>query len=164
MEQVECAALEVLAGDIFQRLPAGPQVHAVSYLRVAGHGPDHRVLEMRNQFGNGVGGNHRVGVDTDVDFLAQPVERVVQCGGLAGVGLGKHLDMPCLDLRRIGLASYLCGPIRRPVVNHNHMQVLVVGVKHRADSTDDHRLFVIGGNEHRDARVVARGGQVVRLP
>ena len=42
VEQVQRAALEVLAGDVFEGLPARPQVHAVAHLGVAGHGADAR--------------------------------------------------------------------------------------------------------------------------
>ena len=42
VEEVEGAALEVLAGDVFEGLPAGPQIDAVADLGVAGHGADAR--------------------------------------------------------------------------------------------------------------------------
>ena len=43
------------------------------------------------------------------------------------------------------------------------MQVLVVGVEHRADGADDDLLFVVGGNEDGDARIEAGRGLAVRL-
>ena len=42
VEEIESAALEVLAGDVFEGLPARPQIHAVAHLGVAGHGADAR--------------------------------------------------------------------------------------------------------------------------
>ena len=40
VEEIEGAALEVLAGDVFERLPAGPEVDAIADLGVAGDGAD----------------------------------------------------------------------------------------------------------------------------
>ena len=49
VEEIERAALEVLAGDVLERLPAGPEVDAVADLGVAGDGADLRVGEVRDQ-------------------------------------------------------------------------------------------------------------------
>jgi len=40
VEEIEGAALKVLAGDVFEGLPAGPEVDAVADLCVAGDGAD----------------------------------------------------------------------------------------------------------------------------
>ena len=45
VEEVECAALEVLAGDVFEGLPAGPEIDAVADLGIAGDGADARDLQ-----------------------------------------------------------------------------------------------------------------------
>ena len=66
VEEVEGAALEVLAGDVFESLPARPQVHAVAHFGVAGHGADGGILKVGNELGDGVGGDHGIGIDADV--------------------------------------------------------------------------------------------------
>ena len=49
VEEIESAALEVLRGDVLEGLPAGPEVHAVADLGVAGDGADARVGEVRTR-------------------------------------------------------------------------------------------------------------------
>ena len=111
VEEIECAALEILAGDVFQSLPSRPQVHTIAHLGVAGHGADARVFEVRNQLGDGVGGDDCVGVDADVDFFREAVECVVKRGSLASVGLGEHLHAAGDNLRGVGFASHLGGAV-----------------------------------------------------
>ena len=50
VKEVESAALKILAGDVFEGLPAGPEIDAVADLGVAGDGADSGILEMRNEF------------------------------------------------------------------------------------------------------------------
>ena len=45
VEEIEGAALEVLAGDVFEGLPARPEVDAVADLGVAGDGADAGIFE-----------------------------------------------------------------------------------------------------------------------
>ena len=91
-----------------------------------------------------------------IDLFVHAVERVVERGGLASVGLGKALHAAGGNLARVGCARHLGGAIRRAVVDDDDVQILVVGVQHRADGADDDRLFVVGGNEHGDARIDSR--------
>ena len=49
IERVQRAPLEVLAGDVLQRLPARPQVHPIADLGVARHGGDLGIAEVRHQ-------------------------------------------------------------------------------------------------------------------
>ena len=113
VEEVQRAALKVLAGDIFQRLPAG-QVDSVTHLGVAGHGPDLRVGEVGNQVGDGVARDDAVGVDTDVDILAGLGEPEVERVGLASVGLGQQMQSAGGDLRRIGVEDRPIGIVLSP--------------------------------------------------
>ena len=94
MKQIQGAALEVLAGDVFQSLPAGPEVYAIANLCIAGDGAEARVFEVRNELGDGVGGDDRIGVDAYVNVLRQPVEGEVERGGLAPVGLESTCTRP----------------------------------------------------------------------
>ncbi len=45
---VQRAAFEILAGDVFERLPARPEIHAVADFGVAGHGCNFRIEEVRH--------------------------------------------------------------------------------------------------------------------
>ena len=103
VEEVQRAALEVLAGDVLERLPARPQVDAVAHLGVAGDRADLRVGEVADQVGDGVVRDDAVGVDADVDLLAGLGEREVERVGLASVGLGQHGQPAGGDLRRVGV-------------------------------------------------------------
>ena len=103
VEEVEGAALEVLAGDVFEGLPAGPEIDAVADLGVSGDGADERVLEVGNELADGVGGDDGVGVDADIKLFGEAVEGEVERGGLASVGLGEHLDAAGGDLGGVGL-------------------------------------------------------------
>ena len=57
----------------------------------------------------------------------------------------------------IGLARNLEGAVVRAVVDHDDAQVLVVRVQHGADGAHDDLLFVVGGDEHGDARAEIAG-------
>jgi hypothetical protein len=159
VETIQSAALEVLAGDVFEGLPAGPEIDAVAHLGVAGHGADQRILEVGNQLADGVGGDDGVGVDADVDLFGEPVEGVVERGGLAAVGLGEHLHAARGDLGGVSLAGHLGGAVARAVVDDDDVEVGVVGVEHRADGADDDLFLVVGGNQHGHAGVEAGRGR-----
>ena len=118
---------------------------------------------MGNQLGDGVGGDHGVGVDADEDLLVHALERVVERGGLAFIALGENLNAAGGDLLGVGRGGHFGGAVLRAVVDDDDVEVLVVGVEHRADGADDDRLFVVSGNENRDARVVAGRGLAMRL-
>ena len=89
-QHIECAAFEILAGDVFERLPARPQIHAVTHFCVACDRPDLRVDEMRDQPRDGVGGDDGIGVDTDKQFsIADVLDAVVESLGFARVSFAK---------------------------------------------------------------------------
>ena len=98
VEEVEGAALEVLAGDVLEGLPAGPEVDAVADLGVAGDGADLGVGEVADEVGDGVVGDDAVGVDADVDLFVDVLEGEVEGVGLAAVGLGEDGEAAGGDL------------------------------------------------------------------
>ena len=130
-EGVEGAAVEVLAGDVLEGLPAGPQVDAVADLGVAGHGSDARILEVRHQVGDGVGADQGIGIDADEDLLGHELEGVIEGAGLAAVFLAQHGDATAGDLIGEGLAGDLGGAVRGAVIDHHHAQVGIGGVRAR---------------------------------
>ena len=87
VEQDQRAPFEVLTGDVLQRLPARPQIHAVADLGIAGHGADSRVFEVRNQLRDRIHGDHGIGIDADVDLFVDALQPVIERRGLAAIGL-----------------------------------------------------------------------------
>ncbi len=80
-------------------------------LALPGHGADQRIFEVRNELGDGVSGDHGVGVNANVNIFRHAIEREVERGGFASVGLGKHLHAACGNLRGIGFAGHLGGAV-----------------------------------------------------
>src|SRR5262249_32903721 len=62
------AAVEVLAGDVLDRLPVRQRVDAIADFDVTGHGANARVGEVPHQPLNGVLGEDRVGIEGDDDL------------------------------------------------------------------------------------------------
>ena len=155
VKQIKSPALEVLAGDIFEGLPASPEVDAVADFGVSGDGADQRVFKVRNELADGVGGDDGVGVDADVKLLRQAVEGEVQRGGLASVGLAENLNAAGGYLGGVSRARDLGGAVAGAVVDDHDMKVGVVGVEHRADGADNDLFLVVGGDEDGDAGIEA---------
>ena len=88
---VERPAFEVLAGDIFQRLPARPEIDAVAHLGIARHGCNFRIQKVRHHARNRIGSDDGVGIDANKNFRIDDVfKSKVERLGLAGVGSGKN--------------------------------------------------------------------------
>ena len=94
--QVEGATLKILAGDVFESLPAGPEIDAVPDFGVAGNGSNILVAEMRNEVRYGVAGNDGIGVHADENRLvvAQVLKPEIESPRFATVGLGDDNQMP----------------------------------------------------------------------
>ncbi len=90
VEQIQRAAFEVLDGDVFKRLPARPQVHAIAHLGIAGHRADLRIGKVADQARDRVVRDHAVGVDADIDLFVDLLQREIQRLRLAAVRLGQH--------------------------------------------------------------------------
>src|SRR5690242_7315279 len=54
VEQVKCAAVEILAGDVFNGLPFGKHVHLISHFYIAGNRPHFFTREHFHQAGNSI--------------------------------------------------------------------------------------------------------------
>src|SRR5580658_4194691 len=67
VEEIEGATLEVLAGDVLEGLPAGPEVHAIADLGVAGDGADLWVGKVRHKAADGIVRDDAVGIDAHID-------------------------------------------------------------------------------------------------
>src|SRR5208283_2168001 len=88
---IECSALEILAGDVFERLPACPEIDAVADFSIAGDRCNFRIEEVRDHAGDGIGSDDGIGVNADEKFgIADVLQSKVQRLGLASVGLGEY--------------------------------------------------------------------------
>jgi hypothetical protein len=91
-KEVPGAPLEVLRGDILERLPARVPVHAVADLGVSGHRAHARVFERLDQPRHRVGHEERVAVERDHHLAARMGKAQVQRGRFAAVGLPEDAD------------------------------------------------------------------------
>src|SRR5208282_4684487 len=154
---VERSPLEILAGDVFQCLPARPQVDAVADLGIAGHGCNFGIEKVRYEPRDRIGSNNCIGIDTDEDLgIANVLQSKVKRLGLAAVGLGEN-QYPAGSLfggkRPAGdFQSTILGT----VVDHDHAQIGIVGVECALDGAFDDLLLVISGDENRDPGPVGR--------
>ena len=88
-KEIERATLEILRRDVFECLPARPEVDAIADLGVSCDGSDLRIREVRHEIAYGIVRDDAVGIDADVDLFVDVFEREVECIGLAAVGLGQ---------------------------------------------------------------------------
>ena len=118
VEEIECAALEVLAGDVFKRLPARPQVHAIADLGVACHCADLRVGEVADQFGDGVVRDDSIGIDADVDlFVDRSKAQSSAPRPCRHWAWSARCRRPDADIGRVGVARNLVGVVLRTVID-----------------------------------------------
>ncbi len=78
IQEIEGALFHVLAGDVFERLPAREPAGAIANLNVAGGGADLRIGKVAEQIGDGVGLDFGVRVNGDDEFRLRMGERIVQ--------------------------------------------------------------------------------------
>src|ERR1700680_951701 len=87
-QNVKGPALEVLAGDVFESLPACPQIDAIAHLGIARDRPDFWIDKVRHQSGDCIGSDDGVGIDAHKKFrLTNMFNAVVERLGLARVPL-----------------------------------------------------------------------------
>ena len=91
------AAVEVLAGDVLDRLPVRQRIDAVADLHVAGDRADERIGEAADELADRVAREDRVGVERDDDLAARVRDAAIQRRRLAGVLLPQQ---PHADRRR----------------------------------------------------------------
>ena len=156
IHRVQRAPLEVLAGDVFQRLPTRPQIHAVSDFGIAGNRADLGIAEVRHQLRNRVGRDDGVGIDAHEylfgDLLQGEIERV----GLARVRFGEQRHAASSNLVPECAACDFKRRVFRAVIDNDDPQILVIGVQHRAHRALDNLLFVVRRNQHSDSGLVTR--------
>ena len=87
VQKIEGAFFEVLAGDVFERLPTREPTIAIDHLHVPGHCSDFGIGKMAHQQANRIRVNNRVGVDGNDDFASGFGKAMIQSGRLAAIGL-----------------------------------------------------------------------------
>ena len=154
---VERSPLEILAGDVFERLPARPEIDAVADFGIAGDGRNFRIEEVRHEAGDGIGSDDGIGVDADEKFrVADVLQSEVQRLGLAAVGLGENQHSAGGFFGGKGAAGDFQSAILGSVVDDDHAQIGIVGIERALDGALDDFLLVIGGDENRDPGAVGR--------
>ena len=146
--KIERALLHILAGDVFERLPAREPARAVADFHVAGDGAKLRIGKMAHEFADGIGLDFGVGVDGDDDFGVRFGHRVAERGRFAAIDLMDDADARLGAEMRV---EKFAGAIGGAVVNDDDMQIREVGGEDRGDSLHDDVFFVVRGNENGDA-------------
>ena len=70
--------------------------------------------------------------------------------------MGEHRYFTSGDYPRRTSLWQTVGAVGGSIVNDDDVKVLVIGIQHGAHRALDHRLFVIGRNQHRDSRLELR--------
>ena len=153
IQQIERALFEILAGDVFERLPAREPADAVAHLHVSGDGADARVDEMADEFADGVGLDRGVGVDGHDDAARSFRQGVRKRGGLAAVGLVHDAHGGISSELRV---EQFAGAVVRSVIHDDHFQPRIVGLQHGIHRVDDDVFLVVGGNQHAHDRLKIR--------
>src|SRR5450432_4795905 len=153
-QQIKRPALEILAGDVFQRLPARPQIHAVAHFGIARHRTNALIMEMGNQMRNGVAGDDRIRIHADENRLvpAQMLEPEIESFGFAAVSFGQDDELPGRELDWRCLPRNFQRVVGGSVVDHDHAQVGVVGIKSSQNCSLNYYLLIKSRDEKRDVR------------
>src|ERR1700688_189365 len=145
---VKRAAFKVLAGDVFEGLPARPEIDAVADLGVAGYRSNFWIEEVGHHAKNGVGRNDGVGVDADEKLgVADVLEAEVEGLGFAAVGLGENYYFAGSFFGGEGAAGDFQCSIFGAVVDYDHAQIGVIGIERGLDGAFYNFFFVVGGDK-----------------
>src|SRR5581483_6636043 len=89
-QTVQSASLEVLAGDVLESLPAGPEIDPIADFGVSGHRPHLWIQEMRHHARDCVRSNDGISIYADENLCVTKVrEAEIEGVGFARVGLGQ---------------------------------------------------------------------------
>src|SRR5262249_12567283 len=91
VEQGKSAPIEVLAGNVFERLPVGEQIEAVPNLGIAGHCSHSGVDKVTHQFAHRIATKDRVGIESHDDVGLGLGNAIVERLGLATIRLGEEM-------------------------------------------------------------------------
>src|SRR5262249_51626053 len=91
VEQGKSAPIEVLAGNVFERLPVGEQIDAVSDLGIAGHCSHMWVNKMTDQFAHRIATKDRVSIESYDDVGVGLGNAIIERLGLSTIRLGEEM-------------------------------------------------------------------------
>ena len=119
VEPRQRAPLEILRGDIFDRLPAGDEVDPVADLGVAGDRADLRIGEPAGEPRDRLRLELGVGVERDDDLAVGELEAAVERMRLAAIGQASAAARAARPAK--AAATIVAGPVARAVVDHDHL-------------------------------------------
>ena len=138
--------LQILTGDVFERLPARDHVDAIADFGISGDGAYRRILEPAHELRDRVLLEMGVGIERHHDIAARFLQTDIESRRLAAIGHAKESDasiaceMGAYLLRRI---------VGGAVVDDDDLQIWIVAGEDMAHCAGDDLPFVVGGNEHR---------------
>src|SRR5260370_28277489 len=101
IQQVKRAFLNVLAGDVLERLPAGEPARAVADLHVARDGANLRIRKVTDQFADGIRFDFRVRVDGYHNFGVRQGHGMIQRRRFSAIYLMNDADARLMRKVRI---------------------------------------------------------------
>ena len=141
------AAIEILTGDVFDRLPVRQRIHAIADFDVAGDRAHFLVLEVTDEIGDRAAAENRVGVESDDDLAARRTNAAIERRCFAGVLLThqRHFRMSAECA-----GHFAGGVVGRAVIDHDDVQRLVAIRQNGANRSTDDFLFVECSDDHAD--------------
>src|SRR5215475_4116306 len=79
IQQVESSPVQVLTGDVFERLPSSKKVDPIANLRVTSDRADLRIGKMSNELAHSVASEQRIGIKRNYYLGRCMSDAVVQC-------------------------------------------------------------------------------------
>src|SRR4029453_10219473 len=117
------AALEILAGNVCERLPTGDYIYSISHLGIAGDRANLRVLEPTHEFRDGVGLEMGVGVERHHHLTARLVEPAIESGSFSAV---RNADQPDPRIGSKMLSYHLRRGVHRPIIDDDDLEIGIV--------------------------------------
>ena len=149
IQQMKSALLHVLAGDVFERLPAREPARAIADLDVAGDRADGGIREMAHQLADGVGFDFRVSVDGDDNLGVRLGHGEIERCGFSAIHLMNDAHARFMGEIRV---QKFAGLVGGAVIDHDNPQVFQVRQEDRSDGLHDDVFFVVRGDQHGHAR------------
>src|SRR5215471_8118629 len=120
IQQIESATIEILAGDVFERLPSSQKVDTIANLRVAGDRTDLRICKMSNELTHSVASKQSIGIKRNYYFGKCMPDAVVQRIRFAGIGFCEHPDARLTGKR---VDAFLICAISRTVIDNHDFEI-----------------------------------------
>src|SRR6185369_12215233 len=145
------AAVHVLRGDVFERLPARDEIHAIANLRIPRNRAEVFVVKPVRERAYRLRCKQRVGIERDDDLAARVTQAGVERRRLARIRNREqaHARFACEFL-----SDDFARRVLRAVVYDDDLVSGIIRSKQAANRVLDYELFVIGGYDDRNERRV----------